>query len=71
MGVSSDGQLLNGQVEYYRARAAEYDDWFYRRDRYDLGDEHRELWFSDAQVVRAALANTVPSGSVLEQARGR
>lgn len=68
--MNSDAQLLGSQVEYYRARAEEYDDWFYRRDRYDRGDEHRSHWFADAQVVRTALADAVPSGNVLELACG-
>ncbi len=68
--VSSDGQLLSGQVDYYRERAEEYDDWFYRRDRYDFGDDHRKRWFSEAQEVRTALAKAVPCGNVLELACG-
>ena len=32
--------LLAEQEDYYRARAGEYDDWFYRRGRYDRGAQH-------------------------------
>lgn len=32
-------QTLTEMVSYYRARAHEYDEWFYRRGRYDRGSE--------------------------------
>ena len=31
--VSSDDPLLREQIEYYRRRAPEYDDWFFQRGR--------------------------------------
>ena len=68
--MSDEAQLLDEQIEYYRARAAEYDDWFYRRDRYDRGEEHRQQWFAEAQEVRDALATAAPSGNALELACG-
>lgn len=33
--------LLHHQIAYYRARATEYDEWFYRQGRYDRGPEVR------------------------------
>ncbi|HWB12935.1 MAG TPA: hypothetical protein VG826_27165 [Pirellulales bacterium] len=36
--------LLHEQLAYYRARAAEYDQWFLRQGRYDRGEEHRIQW---------------------------
>jgi hypothetical protein len=30
-------ELITEQLEYYRARAVEYDDWWERRGRYDGG----------------------------------
>lgn len=30
-------QLLAEQARYYRERAGEYDDWWFRRGRYDQG----------------------------------
>ncbi len=62
--------LLQQQIEYYRARAPEYDDWFLRRGRYDRGPEANADWFADAELVRAALAGFHPSGDVLELACG-
>jgi demethylmenaquinone methyltransferase/2-methoxy-6-polyprenyl-1,4-benzoquinol methylase len=63
-------QLLAEQVNYYRARAAEYDEWFFRQGRYDRGEEHRRLWFEEVATVEAALADASPSGDVLELACG-
>ncbi len=33
----TDRRILEEQKAYYRARAAEYDEWFYREGRYDHG----------------------------------
>ena len=62
--------LLREQVEYYQARAAEYDEWFLREGRYDRGPEHRARWFREAAIVEAALQKALPSGDVLELACG-
>lgn len=66
--VTSD--LLHQQVEYYRARAGEYDEWFYRRGRYDRGDDDNWQWFYEAGLVREALRAVGPVESVLELACG-
>ena len=41
--VDIDG-LLAEQIEYYRARAPEYDEWWVGEGRWDLGPEHNRLW---------------------------
>ncbi len=63
--------VLAGQIEYYRARAAEYDSWFNRTGRYDKGATVNQAWFDEAASVRAELA-TVPldAADVLELAPG-
>jgi ubiquinone/menaquinone biosynthesis C-methylase UbiE len=63
-------QLLREQAEYYRARAAEYDEWFLREGRYDRGPEHRAQWFGEVAAVEAALHDALRSGEVLELACG-
>jgi ubiquinone/menaquinone biosynthesis C-methylase UbiE len=64
-------ELLREQVQYYRARAGEYDEWFLRQGRYDRGPDHREAWLGEVAVVEAALEQTLPSGGdVLELACG-
>ena len=62
--------ILDEQIAYYRARAGEYDDWWYRRGRYDRGAEFNQSWFAEAASVRAALHALGPSGRVLELACG-
>jgi SAM-dependent methyltransferase len=63
-------QLLSQQMQYYRARAAEYDQWFLREGRYDHGPGHRAEWFEEVAIVRASLDECVPPGQVLELACG-
>jgi demethylmenaquinone methyltransferase/2-methoxy-6-polyprenyl-1,4-benzoquinol methylase len=62
--------MLREQIEYYRARAAEYDEWFLREGRYDRGPQHREAWFNEVRLVETALRNELPRGEVLELACG-
>lgn len=61
---------LQQQIEYYRARAGEYDQWFYRQGRYDRGAELNARWFEEAQTVTDALDRFQPTGDVLELACG-
>jgi SAM-dependent methyltransferase len=63
-------KLLHDQIDYYRARAPEYDDWFFRRGRYDRGPEANADWFSEVACVRAALDAFHAEGDVLELACG-
>ena len=48
--------LVCEQLDYYRARAGEYDEWFLRQGRYDRGEESNRRWFDETGRVRAALA---------------
>jgi demethylmenaquinone methyltransferase/2-methoxy-6-polyprenyl-1,4-benzoquinol methylase len=63
-------EILREQVEYYRQRACEYDEWFLRQGRYYRGEEHRQQWFSEVAEVEAALRSAAPSGDILELACG-
>jgi SAM-dependent methyltransferase len=62
--------LLNNQIDYYRARAQEYDEWFLRLGRYDRGPENNRHWFAEIATVRRALSIFRPDGDVLELACG-
>lgn len=62
--------LLREQIDYYRARASEYDDWFLRRGRYDLGPELNAQWFAEVAELAAALDAFAPRGDLLELACG-
>jgi SAM-dependent methyltransferase len=68
--MSDIEQLLAGQSRYYRERAGEYDDWWFRRGRYDRGAEANARWFADAADAEAALERFEPVGDVLELACG-
>ncbi|MGI8586226.1 MAG: class I SAM-dependent methyltransferase [Chloroflexia bacterium] len=63
-------KTLAEMVDYYRARAAEYDEWFYRQGRYDRGPDANARWFAEVAEVFAALDALHVSGDVLELAPG-
>jgi demethylmenaquinone methyltransferase/2-methoxy-6-polyprenyl-1,4-benzoquinol methylase len=48
--------VLAEQVAYYRKRAGEYDEWWFRTGRYDHGEELNAAWKADANVVEGALS---------------
>lgn len=63
-------QTLQEMMMYYRERAREYDEWFYRQGRYDRGAENNARWFVEIDEVVDALENLHPTGNVLELAPG-
>ena len=65
-----DDRAIGEQVAYYRARAPEYDDWFFRRGLHDHGLEENRRWHAEVEDVRRALDAASPSGRVLELACG-
>ena len=62
--------VLREQKRYYAERAPEYDDWWYRRGRYELEADALARWQADAAEAEAALEAFVPGGTVLELAAG-
>jgi len=46
--------ILKDQIEYYRARAGEYDEWWFRSGRYDRGPELNARWLADTSAVETA-----------------
>ena len=69
-GVLDDRRVIAEQVAYYRARAPEYDDWFFRRGEYDHGPEWNRRWRAEVGDLRHALDAARPSGRMLELACG-
>jgi SAM-dependent methyltransferase len=67
--MNEDG-LLAKQRAYYQARAPEYDEWWQRRGRFDLGPEAAEEWDREVAQVAAALETFGAKGEVLELAGG-
>lgn len=63
-------QTLLEMVTYYRERASEYDEWFYREGRYDMGLEANARWFAEADEVFAVFDALNMTGDVLELAPG-
>ncbi len=63
-------ELLQHQIEYYRARAPEYDEWFYRRGRYDEGEAHTRQWELEVRQVREQLHSESGFPHILELAPG-
>ena len=62
--------ILREQIDYYRKRASEYDEWFFRQGRYDRGEVHRQQWFSEISEVEVNLRAAEPSSDILELACG-
>ncbi len=62
--------FLRDQIDYYRARAGEYDEWFLRRGRYDRGATENAAWFHNVAELRRRLDAFRPTGNVLELACG-
>lgn len=69
--LRTSDSVLESQIAYYRARAQEYDEWFYRYDRYDRGLDMKRRWFEEIMVVTEALGSCGIRGDVLELACGR
>jgi SAM-dependent methyltransferase len=70
---ADDAQLLDEQVAYYRARAAEYDAWWFRTGRFDRGADNNAAWAADVAAVERAVADmlvTTRPSNVLELACG-
>ena len=68
--AGEEQRVIAEQVAYYRARAPEYDDWFFRRGDYDHGPDWNRRWREEVGVLRQALDAAQPSGRVLELACG-
>jgi SAM-dependent methyltransferase len=62
--------LVAEQKRYYAERAPEYDDWWYRRGRYEVEPDRLARWRGDIDEAEAALEALAPLGDVLELAAG-
>jgi SAM-dependent methyltransferase len=65
-----DDALLTEQLDYYRARAGEYDRWWNREGRFDRGQAANARWFAEAALLEDVLASFDLRGDVLELACG-
>ena len=62
--------LIEEQKAYYEARAGEYDEWWDRRRRYDLGPDGNRAWGQEAEAVARMLDELPLGGDILEFAGG-
>ena len=62
--------VIRQQIDYYRKRATEYDDWFFQRGRYDAGNQRRQEWQTEIARTRAMLGSLGPVEEALELACG-
>ena len=63
-------ERVDEQKEYYRRRAGEYDEWWFREGRWALPESAKRRWLADIEEVEAALRRFAPGGEVLELACG-
>src|ERR1700744_415766 len=66
----ADDAVLTEQLDYYRARALEYDKWWNREGRFDRGPEANARWFAETTGLEPVLEPFDPRGDVLELACG-
>jgi demethylmenaquinone methyltransferase/2-methoxy-6-polyprenyl-1,4-benzoquinol methylase len=57
-------------LEYYEARAPEYDDWYLRRGRYERGPVHDAAWNAELDVAGRWLDALPIAGEIVELAAG-
>jgi demethylmenaquinone methyltransferase/2-methoxy-6-polyprenyl-1,4-benzoquinol methylase len=63
-------RILEEQKHYYRERAPEYDEWFYRLGSYDRGSEWNNHWFEEVSTLQQAVTGLGRFDSILELACG-
>jgi ubiquinone/menaquinone biosynthesis C-methylase UbiE len=57
-------------LEYYEARAPEYDDWYLRRGRYERGPVHDAAWNAELDIAGRWLDALPIAGEIVELAAG-
>ncbi len=70
MALPEPDDLVDEQIDYYRARAPEYDQWWLRTGRYEPDDDFGRRWDAGKQELDDALRSFAPRGDVLELAAG-
>jgi demethylmenaquinone methyltransferase/2-methoxy-6-polyprenyl-1,4-benzoquinol methylase len=65
-----DADQGRAMIEYYAARAAEYDDWYLRRGRYERGPIHDAAWNAELDTAGGWLDRLPLGGRIVELAAG-
>ena len=68
--MANEDARVREQIEYYRERAPEYDDWFYKRGRHDEGERRRREWQDETERAHRILRALGPVEEALELATG-
>ena len=68
--IASPMNLDRQMVDYYEARAPEYDDWYLRRGRYERGAIHDAAWNAELDTAGRWLDGLPWSGEIVELAAG-
>ena len=68
--MANDDARIREQMEYYRERAPEYDDWYYQRGRFAAGEQRRREWQGEIARAHAVLRSLGPVEQALELACG-
>ena len=68
--ASSSGDVGRDMVDYYEARAPEYDDWYLRRGRYERGAIHDAAWNAELDAAGRWLDGLPWRGEIVELAAG-
>ncbi len=67
---TASADLDRAMVDYYEARAPEYDDWYLRRGRYARGAIHDAAWNAELDAAGRWLDGLPWSGEIVELAAG-
>lgn len=62
-------ETIEEMRRYYRARAPEYDDWYFRRNSYDKGNSLNRLWIHELKTLRR-YSRLIKGHHILEVAAG-
>jgi SAM-dependent methyltransferase len=65
-----DVDVDRSMIDYYEARASEYDDWYLRRGRYDRGAIHDAAWNAELDAAGRWLDALPWHGEIVELAAG-
>jgi SAM-dependent methyltransferase len=70
VGPAPTSDADRSMIDYYEARAPEYDDWYLRRGRYARGAIHDAAWNAELDVAGRWLDGLPWSGEIVEIAAG-
>jgi len=68
--ADADADADQSMIDYYEARAPEYDDWYLRRGRYERGAIHDAAWNAELDAAGRWLDGLPWSGEIVELAAG-